>query len=323
MADIRFAWWNLENLFDHRLAAGRPPELRRRLAGELDGWTAAVRDRKIRQLASIIEQMFDGAGPDILGVCEVESERVLRRLADRVSITGRDYQVSTHDSEDARGIDVSFVFDANVLGVTATDHQVVVKRTATRDIFWAEFQENDGPQQSFHVVADHWPSRSGGQYASEPFRMLTGETVSSILDELMQENGDELPALVVGDFNDEPFNRSMREYLLGTRDRNRVTRARTPRVMNLMWPLMAGANPGTFRFGSDWYMLDQILATKGMLLDRSPVTVRPDTVEIFRPAEMLGSAGRPRRFGRPSNDSLDEDGFSDHFPITVIVETGD
>lgn len=151
--------------------------------------------------------------------------------------------------------------------------------------------------------------------------MITGETVSSILDDLLEEEGKELPVLIVGDFNDEPFNRSMQEYLLGTRDRNRVTRARTPRVLNLMWPLMAETNPGTLRFSSNWNMLDQFLATKGLLLDRSPVTIQPDTVEVFRPPTMVGSSGAPKRFGRPSNKSLDEAGFSDHYPITVVVET--
>lgn len=321
MADIHFAWWNLENLFDHRTAADRPAALQQTLNRELVGWTAAVRDRKIAQLASVIELMFGGAGPDILGVCEVENERVLRRLADAVDIAGRDYQSAAHESPDARGIDVSFIFDANVVSVTETGHQVVVKRTATRDIFWSEFRENGGQQHSFYVMANHWPARSAGQYASEPFRMLTGETVSSILEDLVDEHGGELPVLIVGDFNDEPFNRSMQEYLLGTRDRNRVTRARTPRILNLMWPLMADNNPGTYRFGSDWNMLDQFLATKGLLLERTPVTVQPDTVEIFRPEVMVGSGGRPNRFGRPSNNTLDEDGLSDHFPITVVIET--
>ena len=321
MADLHVAWWNLENLFDRQNAPNRPPALQQRLNNELAGWTAPVRNRKVSQLADIIELMFGGLGPDLLGVCEVENETVLQRLADNINIAGRDYQVAAHNSPDARGIDVSFIFDANVLTVTDTDHQVVVKRTATRDIFWATFEEVAGNQRSFVVVANHWPSRSGGQYKSEPLRMITGETVSSILDDLLADGGAELPVLIVGDFNDEPLNRSMQEYLLGTRDRNRVTRSRTPKVLNLMWPLMSERNPGTLRFSSDWNMLDCFLATKGLLLDRSPVTIQPDSVEIFRPDVMVGSGGAPIRFGRPSNDSLNNNGFSDHFPITAVIET--
>ena len=61
--DVRVAWWNLENLFDS-VNAPRDPDLAATLGNELNGWTTLVRDRKISQLASIIELMFAGAGPD-------------------------------------------------------------------------------------------------------------------------------------------------------------------------------------------------------------------------------------------------------------------
>ena len=179
MPDIRIAWWNLENLFDH-VNAPREPELARRIGRELRGWTIPVRDRKLDRLASAIRSMFDGGGPDLLGVCEVENEDVLQLLVDRIDVPGRSYQVVGHDSRDARGIDVSFIVDENVLRVDATDHQVVVKRNATRDIFWAELVVQ-ATGSVFVAVANHWPSRSAGQYESEPFRMLTGETVSFVI----------------------------------------------------------------------------------------------------------------------------------------------
>jgi hypothetical protein len=322
MPDLNVAWWNLENLFDHA-TADRPPELATRLANELNGWTTPVRDRKLSQLATIVQLMFGTVGPDLLGVCEVENERVLQMLVDRLNIPGRDYRVVAHDSPDARGIDVSFVVDANVLDVTDMDHQVIVKRSATRDIFWVELVER-ATGNVFIAMAHHWPSRSGGQYESEPYRMLTGETAAFMLSNLFAafDVGNRLPVLLMGDFNDEPFNRSMQEYLLGSRDASLVRRARSPRVLNLMWPLMGQPQPGTFRFGSVWNMLDQFLVTRGMLRNDSPVRVRRDTVVVFRPEEMQGTGGAPRRYGRPSRrSSFDQGGFSDHFPITVVISS--
>jgi endonuclease/exonuclease/phosphatase family metal-dependent hydrolase len=241
-------------------------------------------------------------------------------LTQRLNIPGRSYRVVGHASPDARGIDVSFVVDRNVLTVAHTDHQVVVKRSATRDIFWVELVEQS-TGAVFVAVGNHWPSRSGGRYESEPFRMLTGETVSFVIDDLFDafDVGNRLPVIVMGDFNDEPFDRSMQEYLLGSRDAGQVRRARSPRLHNLMWPLMSGNNPGTYRYGSEWNMLDHFLISKGMLRNDSAVRVRSATVEIHRPPHLQGTGGRPRRFGRPSNNSLDQDGFSDHFPITVVL----
>lgn len=314
MSTIDIAWWNLENCFDEE-AAPRDPALAATLKGELKGWTAAIRDRKLHQLGSIIELMFDGRGPDLLGVCGIESEAMLARLAQNVQIPRRDYQVVSHASPDARGIDVSFLVDQNVLAASNTGHQVVVKRTSTRDLFWVDLTVKPaGP--SFTAIANHWPSRSGGQYASEPFRMLTGETLAFVVSHML-EGDSKARIIAMGDFNDEPFCRSMQEYLLGTRDPGRVRYSRSGHLLNLMWPLLAGNNPGTFLFGSDWNMLDQFLVSKDLMFKTGPLHADPASVSVFRPAVMVGPSGRPRAFGRPSKKSLDQDGYTDHFPITV------
>jgi hypothetical protein len=82
--ESNIAFWNVENLFDRENDPNRPSELQSRLAGELQGWTATNRDQKIVNLASIIDQMFNGQGPDLLGVCEVENEAIVQRLASQI-----------------------------------------------------------------------------------------------------------------------------------------------------------------------------------------------------------------------------------------------
>jgi hypothetical protein len=67
------AWWNLENFFDEESSPRRTEKLQRAIGGDLAGWTPARRDRKASQLGSVIAQMSNGAGPDLLGVCEVET----------------------------------------------------------------------------------------------------------------------------------------------------------------------------------------------------------------------------------------------------------
>jgi endonuclease/exonuclease/phosphatase family metal-dependent hydrolase len=323
MPTTNIAWWNLENLFDHETAP-RSDELKATLKSELKGWTAGIRDQKISQLASIITLMFDGAGPALLGVCEVESEAVMARLADAINIPGRDYAVITHESTDARGIDTSFIVDNNELSVLSTDHQVVIKRAATRDLFWARLRVNASGAE-FVAIASHWPSRSAGQYASQPFRILAGETHAYIVSRLLDSDlGGEknLPIISMGDYNDEPFNRALQEYTRGTRDPGRVRYSRSGHMLNLMWPLMQGHDSGTYLYGSDWNMLDQFLVSYGALRTDSDVRVNLDSVAIFKPEVLVGSAGKPRKFGRPSSGGgAYLDGYSDHFPITVDLKT--
>ena len=102
------AWWNLENLFDEENA---PPErrtdkVRRAIGKDIVGWTPQLRDRKVAQLASVVARMNGGAGPDLLGVCEVENRFVLDLLADALAglLPGRSYEVVHADTGDDRGI---------------------------------------------------------------------------------------------------------------------------------------------------------------------------------------------------------------------------
>ncbi len=324
MPNINIAWWNLENLFDHEKAT-RDDELKSKLKSELKGWTANVRNQKISQLADIVELMFNGDGPALLGVCEVENETVMERLANTINISGRNYSVVFHKSDDVRGIDTSFIIDTNELTIESTDHQVVIKRFATRDLFWARLSVN-ATGAEFVAVANHWPSRSAGQYSSEPFRILAGETHAYIISRLLDEDQDgekNLPIISMGDYNDEPYNRSMQEYTLGTRDPGRVRYSKSGHMLNLMWPLMQGHDPGTYLFGSDWNMLDQFLVSYGMLRIASQVRVSRESVDIFKPEILKASSGgKPRKFSRPSaKKGVDLDGYSDHFPITIELIT--
>ena len=82
-----------------------------------------------------------------------------------------------------------------------------------------------------------------------------------------------------------------------------------------MWPLL-GQGSGTYHFGSEFSMLDQFLISKGLLFDESRVQYREDSVTI---ESGLFSKKKPVRFGRPSKN-MNEDGFSDHFPISMIIE---
>ncbi len=317
MQEIRVAWWNLENLFNEENYPNRDASLAKELAEELKGWTSQILGIKLRQLASIIDMMFDSQGPDLLGVCEAEDDHVLEKLIACTQKPNRHYSVLGHASPDVRGIDVSFIFDSTVLTPSNSGYQVVIKRTATRDIFWATFRVNSSGRE-FVAMANHWPSRSAGQYESEPFRLLTGETVSFVLSQ--QLAGDEnKPVLLMGDFNDEPFNRSIQEYLLGSRDRQRVMHAKNPMVYDLMWPLLHGENPGTFRYDSDWFMFDQFLASRGLSGSSGPVGIDTGSVTIFRPPIMQGSGKAPKPFGGIGK-AVHQDGYSDHFPINVILK---
>ena len=312
--DYYVAFWNVENLFDVANSPRRSEKLQRTLKGELKGWTAARLNRKIDQLAAIVRQMNGGRGPDLLGVCEVENDHVLRRLAAASEITGRDYAVAHHDMSDNRGVDVAFIYDARVLTAELTFSHYIVKRTATRDLFQVNFRTHGG--NLLVAIGNHWPSRMGGRYESEPYRIMAGETLAYFHQRIRDIHGANVAVLAMGDFNDEPSDRSLVNYALSNHMRAKVTRARSPKFLNLTWPVM-GSGLGTHYHENTAAVLDQILVSKGLLTGNSGLLALTDSVEVVRFPEMVatGTYPVPVRFGRGASTNLR--GFSDHFPVAM------
>jgi predicted extracellular nuclease len=311
-------WWNLENLFDSENAP-RTDKLRRVLKNDLEGWTDDILEKKINQLVKMLHIINESNGPDILGICEVENKNVLRKFRDSLQQTlDRGYNIIHADTQDERGIDVAFLYDKDKFTVDPQKvfFHFIVKRYATRDIVQANFRSKMSNTE-FVLVGNHWPSRSGGQLESEPYRMIAGETLAYFNQRIQDVHGQVIPILVMGDFNDEPFDRSITEYAKSTVSRDRVQKARNvPWLYNLMWEVM-GSRAGTFYYCDAFNILDQFMVSKGMLIDNAKLKVRQDSIRIEVYPE-TSKNGIPRKFGRPVKD-LDEDGYSDHFPISLVL----
>jgi endonuclease/exonuclease/phosphatase family metal-dependent hydrolase len=332
------AFWNLENLFAPEGFAFREPWIAKEMASELKGWTQALFDTKIGQLTSIIRQMNGGLGPDVLGVCEVENAFVLQQLTVRLNglLSARNYSVVHVDSTlDHRGIDTAFIFDALKYTVdpNAIFSHFVMRRTGTRDITQVTFRTQAG--NDLVALCNHWPSRSGGAYESRGYRMTAGETLSYWHQRIWEEKGNLTPIIAMGDFNDDPFDESLQNHARATRERGDAERAQTaPSFYNLAWRYLQqqaqdhNGNPkllyGTLYFGGDANIFDQLLVSKGLLIPGSPITVNESTARIEVYPEMVDHrvAEGAIRFGLPKGNAahnVNTAGFSDHFPVSVIL----
>jgi predicted extracellular nuclease len=318
MANHYITWWNLENLFDSENAP-RTDKLHRVLKKELEGWSDEILEKKIKQLVKMLRTINGLNGPDILGVCEVENENVLKKFRDSLQQTlDRGYKIIHADTQDERGIDVAFLYDKDKFAVDPQKvfYHVIVKRYATRDIVQANFRSKISNTE-FVLVGNHWPSRSGGQLESEPYRIMAGETLAYFNQRIQDVHSQAIPILVMGDFNDEPFNRSITEYAKSTLSADRVLNARSvPWLYNLMWEAI-GSRAGTFYYSDAYNVLDQFMVSRGMLIDNAKLKVQEGSIRIEVFPEMSKN-GIPRKFGRPA-EALDQEGYSDHFPISLVL----
>jgi endonuclease/exonuclease/phosphatase family metal-dependent hydrolase len=332
------AFWNLENLFAPEGYPDREPRIARALASELKGWTRELFDTKVERLASIIGRMNGGQGPDILGVCEVENAFAMAALTSRLNAanTARRYAAVHVDStRDHRGIDTAFVYDAARLTVdpaTIFSH-FVMRRTGTRDITQVTFTTRAG--HDIVALCNHWPSRSGGTYESRGYRMTAGETLSYWHQRIWDERGRDIPIVAMGDLNDDPFDESVQAYARATREREDVRRAQTAvRFYNLAWRTMEQTGQdhrgnarrihGTLYYRGDGHVFDQILVSRGLLLESGPLAADESSARIELFPEMVDhrEGEGPIRFGLPKGDAaknVNTSGASDHFPVSVTL----
>ena len=218
---------------------------------------------------------------------------------------------------DNRGIDICFVYDANKLTAGQWWSHEVQKRSPTRDILQVNFKTKEG--QDLVLLGNHWPSRVGGKAQSEPFRMMAGETLAYFHERIRGYMGDDVPIVAMGDFNDAPHDRSLIEFALSSNSKERVLRARIPRLYNLMWPLEA-AGRGTYVYGSDASCLDQVLVSQGVLDDDVPLSLVAGA-EIHVPdATATGIYDSPVPFRREARAG-EGYGQSDHHAVAVRLTT--
>lgn len=336
------SFWNLENLFAPEDHPGREPWIAAAMRRDLAGWTPELFERKVAQLASIIVQMKDGTGPDLLGVCEVENRFALQALADRLNALrpARRYEIVHVDAaRDQRGIDTAFIHDAQVLSLKPGElfSHWVMRRTGTRDITQATFLTAAGNE--LVVLCNHWPSRSAepgeGPEYSAGFRATAGETVGYWHERIREIKGGSAAVMALGDFNDNPFDRSLAIHASASRERGDVLRSQSARFYNLAWRYLtqpatdhrgaARTLDGTLYNGGDGHVFDQILVSRGLLTGASRLRVADETARIEAWPEMVDHrvGEGSMRFGLPKGsvaDNINVDGYSDHFPVSVRID---
>ena len=79
----------------------------------------------------------------------------------------------------------------------------------TRDQLVVEgYLENE----KIYFIVNHWPSRSGGELRSRPFRNKAAELNRRIIDSI-QSISKKAKIITMGDFNDDPINESIKKIL--------------------------------------------------------------------------------------------------------------
>ncbi|KAK3582615.1 hypothetical protein CHS0354_024169 [Potamilus streckersoni] len=220
-SEYLIVWWNVENLFD-TVNDPRKNDDEYTPTGKRE-WTEQRLNKKFENLAHVIKDISKRNKkqfPDIMGFCEVENEPLLDQLYKKY-IKAANHKIVYHESMDSRGIDVSFVYNSKtfrlinkkVIGVKIYDKP-------TRDILLGHFKDLK-KGYDLYVFLNHWPSRIGGEEKTELKRISAAKSLRHAIDSLLKKNAD-ADILLMGDFNDEPIDKSILTYLKSSGSRDYV-----------------------------------------------------------------------------------------------------
>lgn len=295
--------YNVENLFDcdH-------DSLKNDIEFTPDGarhWSHHRYWQKLNHIGQAILSCGEDSGkwalPDLVALCEVENDTVMRDLTKRSLLRKAHYDYVMTDSPDLRGIDVALLyspFSFQLISHYPLRVRPMKDMKPTRDILYVSGELITG--DTLHVFVVHAPSRSGGEPGTRPYRLHVARRLVESVDSIYRLSPD-ARIIALGDFNDYADDASLRHIYAHSCLRNVSKSAR-------------GSNgaKATYRYHGEWGSLDQILVSSSLLSSVSSCRINDAPFLIEEDPKYAGV--RPKRFfiGYHYND-----GYSDHLPLVM------
>ena len=325
-------FYNVENLFDMEHDEGKN-DLAFTPEGE-NAWTPDKYEKKLANIASVIAAMAEknGRWHTLLGLAEIENDRVLEDLVARPEIAEAGYKFVHVESPDVRGIDCALLYRPDEFKVVETHTLPYDFDSASGIVFektpeeQAEFKTRDvlcvrgvlaGEVTAVYVC--HWPSRTGNK--GSDLRCRAAEIVREDIFTL-QQRFEDINIVVMGDMNDNPEDVSLTDYLRGRETFEEMGEG------ELFSPFLRMHKDGfgTEEYHGEWNIFDCIFVN-GALTDIDAVgslhLLKSDETHygyVFNPPFLVQQEGRYAGTPfRTFSGGQFINGYSDHYPTYIVI----
>ncbi|WP_422106465.1 endonuclease/exonuclease/phosphatase family protein [Winogradskyella sp.] len=303
------AFYNIENLFDiENDPLTNDDDF---LPTSAKRWTPKRYENKLRKLGSVISRIGkedSERAPVIVGLAEVENKKVLSDLVQSKHLIDENYSYVHYDSSDERGIDVALLYKSDDFELENSETYSVYlqtdtgERDYTRDILLVQGKLNG---DALSIIVNHWSSRREGEKETEYKRLAAAKVVNSIVRRLKHKDNTKI--IVMGDFNDNPDNASLK--LLEEEGH----------LFNPFKTVWSQDN-GSINHDFEWNLFDQILVSTNFF-DRSNTSLAFDMADIYNDRSLTQYHGKYK--GQPFRTYVGKKykgGYSDHFPVYIELK---
>ena len=295
---LTFVELNCENLFDYLHDDGKQdteylPEATRH-------WTKKRYWRKLNNIAQELLSCSEDGIPDMIALCEVENDSVVRDLTKRSLLRNAGYEYLVTSSPDERGIDVALLYSPFSFSPIRS-YPIRVKpikgMRATRDILYVCGETVSG--DTLHVFVVHQPSKFGGDKYSRPFRRVVADRVCHSVDSIHAVSP-QAKVLIAGDFNDGADGHSLLQYY----QHGLINITKDAKGDNGV--------KGTYRYKGEWESIDHILSSP-YIYNKVESAYIHSPLFLLEEEQQYGGY-RPRR---TYNGMRYQPAYSDHLPLVV------
>jgi exonuclease III len=313
---VSVAFYNFENLFD----TINDPDIddEEFLPEGRNEWNSQKYYAKLKNLAEVISQIGDEyikGGPSILGFSEVENRTVVEDLINTEPLKSLGYDIVHFQSADRRGIDVGLIYRKNMFKVVhATTHRLHLPSKpdyVTRDVVVvAGMFENE----KFHILVNHWPSRSGGELETAPYRAAMATLCRSAVDSIFATDK-KAKIIIMGDLNDDPTDASLVKHL---KAKGKAQDVGKEELFNPMVQLYRDGI-GSLAYRDTWNLFDQLIVSSELLNKESEGFVFYKA-RVFNRKFLLQKEGQYKGYPfRTYAGGVYTGGYSDHLPVYLLL----
>lgn len=269
-------------------------------------WTPKRYRHKLNQISKVILAAGGWETLALVGLCEVENDKVVNDLLHRTALRGAGYCYCLAEHPDRRGMRVALLYQPTLFEmIDQRSHSIRFTRKphkSTREILHVSGRILTG--DTLDVFVCHFPSRYGGEKQSEQLRIDAATTLRELADSVAAVRTRPL-LLAMGDFNDTPEDPSLSRHLTAGCLRNLFARLERRPV------------GGTHKYQGKWSMLDQMFSN--LTADEGSLRLLPESPSIFAPSFLLtpDKTQLGERPFRTYNGFRYEGGYSDHLPILI------
>ncbi|WP_458628368.1 endonuclease/exonuclease/phosphatase family protein [Winogradskyella sp. PC D3.3] len=305
------AFYNIENLFDIK----NNPFTNDKdfLPTSAKRWTLKRYQNKLMKLGTVISQIGkedDKDAPVLVGLAEVENQKVLSYFVNSKNLIDENYNYIHYDSLDERGIDVALLYKRDVFKVEHSETFSVYLQNEkgdqdyTRDILLVQGELNN---ENINVIVNHWSSRREGVKETDFKRIAAANVVNSIIKMLKTKNPNS-KIIVMGDFNDNPNCQSI--MLLENESK----------LFNPFKTVWSRDN-GSLSHNFQWHLFDQILFSTNFFDTNNSKLLYSDA-QVYKTKFLTQNEGKYK--GQPFRTFVGKKykgGYSDHFPVFIQLKS--